>query len=218
MLLAELRGACACSSASLSARFTRAWQSSNEPATRSAVMLSPKQPNWCACRGETRPSGYSTITRSPGWRWNAAATAAPVSPDVATRIVSGLASLRRTRAMLAARKRAPKSLKAAVGPWNNSSTWSAGVPSARSGAGKSNASRQIDPSSPSRASPAKNGASSVAAVSAMSRPGARSRDGGNASGTYRPPSGARPAAMAWLSVAAGAAWRVDMKFMDRDRG
>ena len=89
MLLAELSGACACSASSSSARLTRAWQSSNEPATRNAVMLSPKQPSWCAWRGETRPSGYSTTTRNPGWPWNAAATAAPVSPEVATRMVSG---------------------------------------------------------------------------------------------------------------------------------
>src|SRR5690606_23203770 len=213
MLLAELSGTCACSSASLSARLTRAWQSSNEPATRSAETLSPKQPSWCAWRGETRPSGYSTTTRSPGWPWNAAATAAPVSPEVATRMVSGRSAPRRMRARQAARKRAPMSLNAAVGPWNSSSTWSFGVASGSSGTGKSKASAQIAGSSASSASPAKNGASSPLVVSARVAPARSWRGAGSACGTYRPPSGARPAAMAWLRFTAGAALRVEMKFI-----
>src|SRR5690606_22265758 len=213
MLLAELSGTCACSSASLSARLTRAWQSSNEPATRSAETLSPKQPSWCAWRGETRPSGYSTTTRRPGWPWNAAATAAPVSPEVATRMVSGRSAPRRMRARQAARKRAPTSLNAAVGPWNSSRTWSPGVASGTSGTGKSSASAQIAGSSASSASPAKNGASSPAVVSARLAPACSWRGAGSACGTYRPPSGARPAAMAWLRFTAGAALRVEMKFI-----
>ena len=56
----------------------------------------------------------STLLRSA----KAAATAPPVSPEVATIIV------RRPdmRATHAARKRAPTSLNAAVGPWKSSST------------------------------------------------------------------------------------------------
>jgi hypothetical protein len=49
--------------------------------------------------------------------WKAAATAPPVSPDVATRIFSGrMAPRRRACVSVAARNRAPKSLNAAVGP------------------------------------------------------------------------------------------------------
>ena len=50
--------------------------------------------------------------------WNAWATAAPVSPDVAVKIVTFLFSLNACKHL--AIKRAPKSLKASVGPWNNS--------------------------------------------------------------------------------------------------
>src|SRR5690606_14725209 len=213
MLLAELNGTCACSSASLSARLTSAWQSSNEPATRSALTLSPKQPNWCAWRGDTRPSGYSTTTRRPGWPWNAAATAAPVSPDVATRMVSGCVCPWRIRASVAARKRAPTSLNAAVGPWNSSSTWSPGVASGFSGTGKSSASAQMAGSAGASASPSKNGASSEAVVWARLAPASSARPAGNLAGTYRPPSGASPAAMAWLSDAGGEALRVEMNSM-----
>ncbi len=58
----------------------------------------------------------------PGLRWKAAATAPPVSPDVATRMFSGREDSLRMRDSEAARKRAPKSLNAAVGPWNSSRT------------------------------------------------------------------------------------------------
>src|SRR5690606_25847265 len=156
---------------------------------------------------------YSTTTRRPGWPWNAAATAAPVSPEVATRMVSGRSAPRRMRARQAARKRAPTSLNAAVGPWNSSSTWSPGVASGTSGTGKSSASAQIAASSGSSASPAKNGASSAVVVSARLAPGRSWRGAGSACGTYRPPSGARPAAMAWLRLTAAAALRVDTKFI-----
>ena len=90
-------------------------------------------------------------------------------------------------------------LNAAVGPWNSSSKWSPS-PSARSGTGKSNASRQIDGNPASSASPAKNGASRSAAVSARVAPASSSRGAGSTWGTYRPPSGAKPAAMAALGA------------------
>jgi hypothetical protein len=45
------------------------WQSSKLPATRNARTLSPKQPSWCACRGETRPSGYRMTTLEARRRW-----------------------------------------------------------------------------------------------------------------------------------------------------
>src|SRR5690606_14908066 len=129
--------------------------------------------------------------------WNAAATAPPVSPDVATRIVTGRAESSPTsgsaRSIRAARKRAPTSLNAAVGPWNSSSTASLPSTSGFSGTGKFNASRQIAGSSRSSGEPAKNGARTSAAISASVSP--RTSSGvkrGSASGTYRPPSGASP--------------------------
>ena len=90
----RLRGA---ASSSDSACLASRWQSSKLPSTRNARTLSPQQPSPCACRGDTRPSGYRITTLKPGRRWNAAATAAPVSPEVATRIVVGGASARAAR-------------------------------------------------------------------------------------------------------------------------
>src|SRR5690606_24839864 len=52
-----------------------------------------------------------------------------------------------------------------------------------------------------------------AVVSARLAPACSWRGAGSACGTYRPPSGARPAAMAWLRFTAGAALRVEMKFI-----
>ena len=66
-------------------------------------------------------AGFRFATENPGRRWKADATAAPVSPEVATSIVVGGASGARSRDSASARKRAAKSLKAAVGPWNSSS-------------------------------------------------------------------------------------------------
>ena len=71
--------------------------------------------------------------------------------------LSASASLR-MRASDAARNRAPKSLNAAVGPWNSSSTDS--LPASAtgtSGAGKSKASRTMSPISGATGSPATNG-------------------------------------------------------------
>ena len=67
--------------------------------------------------------------------------------------------------MQAARKRAPKSLKAAVGPWKSSSAKSRGSPIGCSGASKAKASRQIAGSCPESASSAKKGASRRSAMS-----------------------------------------------------
>ena len=57
MLFAEVSGTSARNAASANDALTMRWQSSNEPATRNARTLPPKQPSWCAWRGETRPSG-----------------------------------------------------------------------------------------------------------------------------------------------------------------
>jgi hypothetical protein len=69
-----------------------------------------------------------------------------------------------SRARLAARKRAPTSLKAAVGPWNSSSTRNG--PTSTSGVGKSSASAHRSGRAPASGSPARNGASTPLAVSA----------------------------------------------------
>ena len=73
-------------------------------------------------------------------------------------------SARGMRSSDAARNRAPKSLKAAVGPWNSSSTDSGpGAPAtSTSGAGKLNASRVIAGSCADNASPSANGAMQAA--------------------------------------------------------
>jgi len=72
------------------------------------------------------------------------------------------------------------------------------------------ASAQIEGSASASASPAKNGASKVVAVSASVPCGSNAAGSsrGRASGTYRPPSGASPAAMASPIGTAGAASRV----------
>ena len=126
-------------------------------------------------------------------------------------MVSGRASARGNRRRQAARKRAPKSLNAEVGPWNSSSISVAGCAgSARSGASKVNASAQIAGSSSASASPAKNGISKVVAVSASEPCGSNAAGSsvGSLSGTYSPPSGASPAAIAWLIGTVGPVPRV----------
>jgi len=165
MLLADVNRRAARSAGSAMAAFTSRWQSSNAPRTAKARTFPPHAVNCFSCRGDTIPAGYSTATSTPGRPWNAAATAPPVSPDVATRMVSGRASPPRRRNMSAARKRAPTSLNAAVGPWKSSSTvvWPG---RSRSGTAKVNASRQMSPSAGASSSPAKNGSSSRPATSA----------------------------------------------------
>ena len=76
--------------------------------------------------------------------------------------------------MQRARKRAPKSLNAAVGPWNSSSTQVSSSASGFSGSGKSKASLQIVPSSPASASPAKNGVSNLVAIAGNESSAAKS--------------------------------------------
>src|SRR5437773_4753506 len=207
MLLAEDSTERAFSSSSRKACFTRRWQSSNVPRTASDRTFSPQQVSWRCCVGDTRPLGNSTATSTPGRSWKAAATAPPVSPEVATRMVSARSPWPRRRAKQAARKRAPKSLNAAVGPWNSSSTESLPCPSrGTSGAGKLNASAASGPSVGASGSPATKGASSRTATLARSpapwKSGGASR--GQLTGTYRPPSGARPCSTAALKPAAGA--------------
>src|SRR6266480_876607 len=207
MLLAEDSSERAPSSPSRNACFTRRWQSSKVPRTASDLTLPPQQVSWRSWVGDTSPLGYSTATSTPGRSWKAAATAPPVSPEVATRMVSARSPRPRRRAKQAARKRAPKSLNAAVGPWNSSSTESLLCPGrATSGAGKLNASEASGANSGASGSPATNGASSrtatLARSSAPSNCGGASR--GQPTGTYSPPSGARPWRTAALKPAAGA--------------
>src|SRR5205823_3677279 len=169
MLLAEDSSERAPSSPSRNACFTRRWQSSNVPRTASGLTLPPQQVSWRSWVGDTSPLGNSTATSTPGRSWKAAATAPPVSPEVATRMVSARSPRPRRRAKQAARKRAPKSLNAAVGPWNSSSTESLLCPGrATSGAGKLNASEASGANSGASGSPATNGASSRTATLARS--------------------------------------------------
>ena len=65
-------------------------RSCRPPRTRARCRRSPLNIVNCAsCVGLTRPSGYRTTTRVCGTPWKACATALPVSPEVATRTVSG---------------------------------------------------------------------------------------------------------------------------------
>ena len=82
----------------------------------------------------------------PATPWNACATAPPVSPEVATSTTSRWWRSRPNQAISRAINRAPKSLKASVGPWNNSSTEIPGA-TGTSGTGKSRASSHIRSSS-----------------------------------------------------------------------
>src|ERR1700732_1721085 len=150
----------------------------------------------------------------PARSWKAAATAPPVSPEVATRMVSARSSAPRRRAKHAARKRAPKSLNAAVGPWNSSSTASRpSASSGTSGAGKSNASRVSSGSFPASGSPPRKGASSRAPTAGSPCSPAKScgTSRGQLSGTYSPPSGASPCRSAALKPRAGASPRELLK-------
>src|SRR3954462_4321415 len=116
MLLAEEKARRADNSGSRNAALTIRWQSSKVPTTAKVRTFSPQQDSCCAWRAETRFFGYSSTTSAHGRRWNAAATAPPVSPDVATSTVSGPAAGAHNRSREAARNLAPKSLNAQVGP------------------------------------------------------------------------------------------------------
>src|SRR5437763_6230627 len=88
MEFAEVRKAVLFSSTSENACFTSRWQSSNVPATSSAVMFSPSVVNCFSCASLMRFEGYRITTRIPGTPRNPCATALPVSPEVATSTVS----------------------------------------------------------------------------------------------------------------------------------
>ncbi len=213
MLLADDSSRRAPIAGSANAALTSRWQSSKVPSTDSDLTLPPQQVSCRSCRGETRPRGNSTTTSMPGRPWNAAATAPPVSPEVATRIVSVRRVSRCSRPRHAARKRAPKSLKAAVGPWKSSSTAaSPSVASGTSGTGKSKASRTIAASSGASTSSSKNGARKRVATGTSALVPSKSAAllSGKRSGTYSPPSGARPRCRAPDSVAVSLALRVEM--------
>jgi hypothetical protein len=115
--------------------------------------------------------------------------------------------------MHAARKRAPKSLNAALGPWNSSSS-ALGPPASGSGdsvQGKSNASRTMSGSDGASASPSKYGASVATAAPCRSSGTPATSTRGTSSGTYKPPSSARPRSTASDSVAGATPPRVDTK-------
>jgi len=117
------------SCSSRKACFTRRWQSSNVPANRQRPDIAAPAVSWRSCVGDTSPLGNSTATSTPGRSWKAAATAPPVSPEVATRMVS-------TRSPAAAQTREAGREEAGaeilVTPrsdrWNSSSTESLPAP------------------------------------------------------------------------------------------
>ena len=82
------------------------WQSSKLPATRNAATLSPKRRAGAPGAARLGRRGTGSTTRKPGRRWKAAATAAPVSPEVATSTVLGRAGPARRRPGLGEEARA----------------------------------------------------------------------------------------------------------------
>ena len=107
------------SAGSAKACFTIAWQSSNFPSTATVRTLSLRVVISLRWLRLTSASGKRTITRIPGMLWNACATAAPVSPLVAVRMVNCRPSSCKKRPISRAIMRAAKSLKDAVGPWSS---------------------------------------------------------------------------------------------------
>ena len=105
-----------------SAALTIRWQSSKRPRTARLATLPPQQVSCRSCVGDTRPFGYSTATSMPLWPWKAAATAPPVSPEVATRIFSGRMAPRRSARQHRSQKPRAEVLERGGGPWNSSST------------------------------------------------------------------------------------------------
>ena len=209
MLLAELSGTCARSASSDSACLARRWQSSKLPSTRNVRTLSPQHPRPCAWRGETRPSGYRITTSKPGRRWNAAATAAPVSPEVATRIVvGGRIGRAQPRQRLGEEARgvvlergggAVEQLEQVVVVAGQRSQRCRERVGVRADVAERVAQRRVARST-ARAR--------ACAVSASVAPACDGRQRGMRSGTYRPPSGARPATSAWSMPVGGVLPRV----------
>ena len=103
---------------SAKACFTMAWQSSNLPSIATVRTLSLSVVISLRWLSLTSAAGKSTMTRTPGILWNACATAAPVSPLVAVRIVTCRPSSWRNRPNIRAIIWAAKSLNDAVGPWS----------------------------------------------------------------------------------------------------
>ena len=141
------------------------------------------------------PEGYNKITRKPGTLKNPLATALPVSPEVATKIKISLSSLRCKYAISRAIKRAPKSLKANVGPWNNSSTNKSSL-NGCNGASKSKASCTISRKAVSGTSSFRNKRAISNAISRKLMFGRYFRISdsrrGISIGMNSPPSGAKP--------------------------
>ena len=106
-------------SGSAKARFTIAWQSSNLPSIATVRTLSLSVVISLRWLSLTSAIGNSTMTRTPGMLWNACATAEPVSPLVAVRMVTCWPSSRRNRPNIRAIICAAKSLNDAVGPWSS---------------------------------------------------------------------------------------------------
>ena len=101
--------------------FTSAWQSSKVPAMATLWTLgSAAHVIWRRCISETLPAGWSTTTESASRPRNASIAAAPVSPEVAARIVAVRPRLANTASSRRATICSAKSLKASVGPWKSS--------------------------------------------------------------------------------------------------
>ena len=75
---------------------------------------------WRRCISETRPAGWSTTTETASRPRKASIAAAPVSPEVAARIVAVRPRLRNAASKRRATICSAKSLKARVGPWKSS--------------------------------------------------------------------------------------------------
>ena len=178
------------------------------PCTRYDSTLPPQQVSWRSCVGDTRPFGNSTETSMPGRRWNAAATAPPVSPEVATRMFSGCRSLALADArqrggeearaeILERRGRAVEQLEhrqlAVVGHRHERRRKIEGVAD-----DVAELARRAD-------RPRRTGASMTSATSGRLLAPSNAASGmlGQVSGMYRPPSGARPCASAAPKLTAG---------------
>ncbi len=132
------------------------WQSSNEPLTSYASTLPPQLVSCARCLSATLPFGNRTFTERFSLPKKADATAPPVSPLVATRIVFFSPLFLSSLSIVHARNLAPKSLNALVGP-KISSIYKYLSFEVWKGRGKEKASRHISSNSSSSSSPSKNG-------------------------------------------------------------
>jgi hypothetical protein len=178
------------SAGSRKASLTSRWQSSKLPSTANACTPSRAAVSWARWTGLTPSRGKSTTTSRPSTPAMPAATAPPVSPEVATSTRARRRWRARARAHQRPRVRAATSLKARVGPWNSSSRKVASS-SRRSGTGKSSAARRRPAIGPLvGGEPGRQGG--LGRVGQRGRRAPAGPIGGIRSGTYRPPSGARP--------------------------